>query len=165
MGFKAICGSSLNGAVFSPDRTYRYLLWRVWRRNAPYVMFIGLNPSTATEIDMDPTVTRCRNYAASWGYGSIAMTNLFAYRSTDPALLYQVKDPVGPENDHYLLETATDAGLVVAAWGNHGKLHHRDEAITTMIKWLHHLGLTNQGCPKHPLYLLKDLKPHKWEDL
>ena len=33
-------------AVFSPCRTYRYALSRVWAADKPYALFIGLNPST-----------------------------------------------------------------------------------------------------------------------
>ena len=41
-------------------------------------MIIGLNPSTADENENDPTITRCINFAKSWGYGSVCVTNLFA---------------------------------------------------------------------------------------
>lgn len=47
-------------------------------------MFIGLNPSTADETQDDPTVRRCIRYAQSWGYGALYMTNIFAFRATDP---------------------------------------------------------------------------------
>ena len=36
-------------AVFCKDRIYRYGLWRIWNEKLPKVLFIGLNPSTATE--------------------------------------------------------------------------------------------------------------------
>lgn len=39
------------GALFSPDRKYRYKLWRRWAGMAkPWCLFIGLNPSTANEM-------------------------------------------------------------------------------------------------------------------
>jgi hypothetical protein len=39
-----------NGAVFSPDRVYRYVLTRRWDGgDGTVVNFIGLNPSTADE--------------------------------------------------------------------------------------------------------------------
>jgi hypothetical protein len=37
------------GAIFSPCRTWRYLLWRNWDLSLPACAFIGLNPSTADE--------------------------------------------------------------------------------------------------------------------
>ena len=39
------------GAEFSPCKKYRYKLWRIWDDTLPLVMFIGLNPSTADEIN------------------------------------------------------------------------------------------------------------------
>ena len=56
------------GAKFSKCRKYRYTLWRTWNVKKPKVMFLGLNPSTADEINNDPTVTRCINYSKLWGY-------------------------------------------------------------------------------------------------
>jgi len=38
-------------------------------------MIIGLNPSTADENENDPTITRCINFAKSWGYGGVCVTN------------------------------------------------------------------------------------------
>jgi hypothetical protein len=71
------------GAIFSDCRKYRFALRRNWDESKPYVMFIGLNPSTADEIENDPTINRCISYARSWGYGGLFMANLFAFRATD----------------------------------------------------------------------------------
>ena len=84
-------------AEFSPCRTYRYALWRWWDRSRPYAMFIGLNPSTADEVNNDPTVSRCIGYSRRWGYGGLCMTNIFAYRSTDPARMKAHSAPIGGE--------------------------------------------------------------------
>lgn len=43
-------------AVFSEWRKYRYSLKRIWDDQKPYVLFIGLNPSTADE-ESDDDVT------------------------------------------------------------------------------------------------------------
>jgi hypothetical protein len=53
--------SGMSGAEFSPCGDYRYSLWRMWseEENAPRVMFIGLNPSTADATRNDPTIRRC----------------------------------------------------------------------------------------------------------
>ena len=64
-------------AYFSKDRIYRYALWRIWNHNLPKVVFIGLNPSTADEIEDDPTIRRCMSYADNWGYGGYIMGNIF----------------------------------------------------------------------------------------
>lgn len=148
-------------ALFSPNRTYRYTLWRHWGGlwATGYAMFIGLNPSTATETEDDPTVRRCIGYARDWGFAGLCMTNIFAFRATDPAVMKAHPEPIGPENDRYLAEMAREADIVVAAWGTEGSHLDRGEAVKRMIPDLHYLGLTKDGHPKHPLYLRKDLKP------
>ena len=96
--------------IFSPCRRYRYTLWRAWDMfNPGYVMFIGLNPSTADEVQDDPTIRRCIGYAKEWGYGAFCMTNIFAFRATDPRVMKAQADPVGPENDKWLTECAKGA--------------------------------------------------------
>ena len=64
-------------ATFSSCRTYRYSLSRIWDKKKKYVLFVGLNPSTADEEVDDPTIRRCINYAKNWGYGGFLMVNLF----------------------------------------------------------------------------------------
>src|SRR5271165_6802401 len=61
-----------------------------------------LNPSKADEATDDPTIRRCIGFARSWGFGSLAVGNLFAYRATYPDELCASPDPVGSENDYWL---------------------------------------------------------------
>ena len=148
-----------NGALFSSDRKHRYTLWRVWDKDKPFVAFVGLNPSTADETKNDPTVTRCINYAYDWGYGGLVMLNIFAFRSTNPKNRYSCKDPIGPENSFYIKKFSEEAGLTVAAWGNHGNFLSRGTEVLSLLTKPHCLKLTKSACPSHPLYLKKDLKP------
>ena len=60
-----------------------------------------LNPSIADEQQLDPTLRCTRAFSAAWGYNGFIMTNLFGLVSTDPAGLYAVADPIGPENDRH----------------------------------------------------------------
>ena len=143
-------------AVFSPCRTYRYSLGRIWNRKLPTVMFVGLNPSTADEQEDDPTVRRCIGFAQKWNSGGLILVNLFAYRSTDPLGLLEADDPVGPENDKRILAGANDAERVVVAWGTKGGLLGRDQYVLSLFPGAHCLGVTKDGYPKHPLYLASD---------
>ena len=52
-----------------------------------------LNPSRADGSVNDPTITRCINFAKSWGYGRLEVVNLFAYRTPKPSLLKQAVKP------------------------------------------------------------------------
>lgn len=153
------------GATFSPCRTYRYSLWRHWgglAGGAGYAMFVGLNPSTADETADDPTIRRCVTFAKRWGYAALCMTNLFAYRATQPKKMLSAADPVGPENDAVLINLAADAGVIVAAWGTHGVHLGRGARVQVMLPALHVLRLTREGFPGHPLYLPGTLTPVPW---
>lgn len=147
--------------IFSPCRSYRYVLWREWDMTNPaYAMFVGLNPSTANEVEDDPTIRRCVDYARRWNYGALCMANLFAFQATEPAVMKAHLQPVGVDNDRWLADLATDAGVVVAAWGVDGAHLARDKAVELLLgEKLSYLKLTKDGRPGHPLYLKKTLKP------
>ena len=149
-----------NGAVFSPDRTYRYTLWRVWGEG-PFMHFILLNPSTANENNNDPTVERCERRARRWGFGGMNLTNIFAYRSTSPWTLYKIKDPVGPENDKYILQAVKVSNRTICGWGGHGKHLDRHNKVKELVKAsvVYALRINKSGIPSHPLYLNYNLEP------
>jgi hypothetical protein len=153
-------------ATFSADRVHRYLLTRTWDASLPSVNFLMLNPSTADAFQLDPTNRRCVGFAQAWGYGSMVTTNIFAFRSTDPAGLRTAADAIGPENDDAILSAATSADLVIAAWGTHGELQGRGTAVREMLVGagiaLHALRLTKAGHPGHPLYVAGDTLPTSW---
>lgn len=165
-------GSNRNGrqsvAVYSDCECYRYSLTRSWNAAQPKLLFIMLNPSTATEQRNDPTVARCESRALDLGYGSFRVVNLFALRATDPSELKRHPAPVGPDNDAILRQSVTrwKPDLILCAWGTHGIHLDRDKATLSLLMkcgadlWT--LGLTQGGQPRHPLYLPKDLAPQSW---
>lgn len=145
-------------ARFSACGCYRYTLWRVWDASRPSIAFVGLNPSTADAEQDDPTVRRCIGYARRWKYGGMVMLNVFALRSTDPRGLLAVDDPIGPENDAWMLRSLRRVELAVACWGNHGELLGRGDQVARALGPFKCLGLTKVGHPRHPLYLKGSLK-------
>ena len=146
--------------ILSPDRVYRYALWRVIDPQNPlYTLFIGLNPSTADETLDDPTIRRCQRFAQEWGSGALCMVNLFAFRATDPETMKRATDPIGPENDAYLFRLIKGASEVIAAWGNHGTFKGRDREVNERFGPFRCLGINGNGTPKHPLYLKATTKP------
>ena len=167
MNTESLFKNTFSDALFSKDRIYRYALWRTWNRKLPKVLFIGLNPSTADEINNDPTIRRCINYAIDWGFGGYIMGNIFAFRSTDPQIIKNVQEPIGDQNDKWLIKLHKEASLTIAAWGNHGQFMDRGKEVTKLIKNLKCLRVTKLGYPSHPLYLPKNLKPieYKTENL
>ena len=148
-----------NTAKLSRCRQYRYALWRTWDDSKPYVMFIGLNPSTADETVDDPTLIRCMNFTKSWGYGGVCMANLFAYRATDPADMKAAENPIGSQNNKWLKALAEDAGLIVAAWGNDGSYLGRSEQVKKRLPDMQCLKMNKSGEPAHPLYQRADVVP------
>jgi hypothetical protein len=144
-------------AVFSPCRTYRYRLVRRWAEG-PTLNVIGLNPSTADETVDDPTIRRCIGFAKAWGYGALVMTNLCAFRATDPKDLWRASEPAGPDNDAWLQKEAEQSRLVLAAWG--ANIMAKDAGRHAVLYPLRNielrcLGTTQDGSPRHPLYVPK----------
>jgi len=154
------------GARFSECRRWRTLLWRRWDAKRPVANFLMLNPSTADETVLDPTCARARGYAERWGYGALLVTNLFAWRATDPLAMRAAEDPVGAGNDAAIVRAARAAKLVICAWGNHGAHLDRSSQVRRFLRdagvALHVLRLNGNGEPAHPLYLPSALRPRRW---
>lgn len=156
------------GARFSACRRWRTLLWRRWDSARPVANFLMLNPSTADEQRLDPSCTRARIYAQKWGFGGLIVTNLFAWRATDPAEMKSAHRPVGNGNDAAILSAAREAKLIVCAWGNHGAHLGRSGQVISLLREagidLHFLKMNACGEPAHPLYLRGSLRPRPWKD-
>jgi hypothetical protein len=161
-------------AAISDCGKFRYALSREWNTDKPLLVFIMLNPSTADALLDDPTIRKCIGFAERNGFGAAEVYNLFAYRATDPKDLKRAGYPVGPENDPLLFDMLRqlqhDSSFkVVCAWGANArdqqigiramdvtrKLHARG------IK-LHHLRLTADGIPCHPLMLPYSCGINEW---
>lgn len=158
----------INPCTFSADRAFRYLLTHEWAallQPTRPVLWIGLNPSTADENDLDPTLRRIRAFSEAMGCNAFVMANLFAFRATDPAVMMQAEDPVGPDNDLLVLEAAVKAERIVACWGTHGDHRGRERTVRELLGhfdlWC--LGKNNDGSPKHPLYLAATTAPEIWQ--
>lgn len=151
-------------ALLSPDRCHRYTLTRVWDERLPVAAWIGLNPSTADESKLDPTLRRVLRFSSDWGFGSFVMLNLFSFRATDPRVMKARGERANTSyNDEHIVNEASAADLVVCAWGAHGSHRNRSTEVLRMLDRAgvqpHYLELTGAGQPKHPLYLSSELRP------
>ena len=159
-------GDAESVAVYSACEAYRYELTRVWDAAGRKALFVMLNPSTATEVQNDPTVERCERRARALGFGAFRVTNIFAWRATDPKVMRGQADPTGPENDAAIAAGAQWADQVICAWGSHGAHLSRGAAVEQLLRAtglpLWHLGLTQAGAPKHPLYISYARQPERW---
>ena len=152
----------LPAAYISADGLYRYDLLRQWGTDEDgQVCWVMLNPSTADATLDDPTIRRCVGFSMAWGFGSLIVVNLFAWRSTDPKALLSAPDPIGPENDACIERAVRNADLTVCAWGTKGGLLNRAAKVTQALSGhdLHALDITKDGHPKHPLYVRGDTEP------
>lgn len=153
-------------AVYSTCERYRYSLTRIWNTDGPRLAFVMLNPSTATEMQNDPTIQRCEQRARTLGFGGFCAVNIFALRATDPRVMRAADAPEGPGNPQALMQAAIWADMLIAAWGVHGA--HKDQGPVCEARLraaghtLHHLGLTKDGHPRHPLYLPYRAQPAIW---
>jgi hypothetical protein len=162
--------TTTDGALLSEDGVYRYWLRRQLGQDpaAPALVFVMLNPSTADATTDDPTIRRCKAFAARDGWGALEVVNLYALRSTDPAALRRAADPVGPNNDRHILVACLRAVAVVAAWGAPPTLAAWDRAarVTGMLEReglrLVSLGVTGSGAPRHPLRLAATTPFRPW---
>jgi len=155
-------------AVLSDNRQYRYRLTREFGHLGDSCCFIMLNPSTADETQDDPTIRRCKGFAARFGRGTLEVVNLFAWRATNPRDLIDSCeagiDIIGPENDRHIVEAVNAATLVICAWGNHGTYGGRNKAVLDLIRAQ---GVVPKALrinakslqPAHPLYLPGGLTP------
>lgn len=155
--------SEMWSAEFSKCDLYRYTLSRIWNPKLLVLVFILLNPSTATHELNDPTITRCIERAQRMGYGGVSVLNLFAWRATDPNDMKAAGEPIGMYNDQVILEVASGAGMVICGWGKHGAHKQRDAHVLAMLRergieaWA--LAFNKDGSPRHPLYVGYDVEP------
>lgn len=160
-------------AYFSDCGRYRYQLFRRYRPvSERFINFLMLNPSTADAEWNDNTVAKCERIALAHGYTDMVITNLFAYRATDPSDMMQAHsregvDVIGPENDLTICITASLCEVVVCAWGNHGGYAGRSTQVRELLHGhtykLRHLALNQSLEPKHPLYVRDDALLNRWD--
>jgi hypothetical protein len=147
------------------ENNHRYTLRRSWIGNGGVVNFIMLNPSTADDQFDDATIRRCVGFAKRWGFCGIVVTNLFAYRATQPkdlkALLMTERGfrlGIGERSAEHLDREARMAHIVVCAWGDNVEsmpeyIGRRDRDVMGMLNYrdLYCIRLSARGNPVHPV--------------
>lgn len=180
-----------SSASFDDRRIYRYSLVRRWD-SGPTCLWIMLNPSTADETKLDPTLRRVLGFTQSWDpesingitlyppykrFGAFEVCNLYAFRSTDPEALWARTlfdpvsgshvpfDPIGPDNDEAIQIAAKRAQLVIVGWGTNAR-PERERKVAQLLADVgvqpYALGLAKKGQPVHPLYMPASKKPVPW---
>lgn len=157
-------------AEFSGDGRHRILMRRWLGEAFPkrYLLFIGMNPSTADATVNDPTCAREWTFARREGFDAMIKANVGDYRATHPKMLLEPGVVASsPANLPAIRAAAAGADKVVLC---HGKLNKalvpagaalveamREDGIDL---WC--FGVNGDGSPKHPLYLRADTPLVRW---
>lgn len=153
-------------AIYSSCERYKYQLTRTWYRGMPKILFVLLNPSTASRDENDQTVAVCEDRSRRLGYGAMRICNLFAWIATEPEDMMEAKFPVGPENDGFIAASCQWANEIVAGWGDYGAYMRRHERVKVLLgesgKRIKVLGFTEAGHPRHPLYVRPEQALQLW---
>ena len=145
--------------------TWRYSLTRQWLTGTGKQLLLMLNPSDADAFKNDLTTTIMVGLTQRDGFNRYEAANLFALVDKNPEALYHHPDPIGPENDYYILKAVEDADRIIVAWGNNGHLHDRANEVLKLLdrRPLWCFGQTLSGQPRFPRALPRDitLRPYK----
>lgn len=155
-------------AIFAgTNGQYRPLLRR-WIGDifpAKYAAFVGMNPSTASGVVNDSTITREFSFSRQWGYAGFVKVNVSDYRATYPKdlLALGANELRSSEYWQHVDPVLRNADLVVACWGSVNKalqplaVQMRERLLALdKVRPVMCFGLNRDGNPKHPLYLRTD---------
>ena len=145
---------------------YRYLLGR---RGRNPLLCIGVNPSTADPMRLDPTLQSVERIASRGSFDGYMMLNLYAQRATVPTDLDKVCNPRLHEENlaafRHALSLCEGVPTVWAAWGTliekrpylYGCLRDMVAVGETYgVRWVTAGKRSKAGHPHHPLYLRAD---------
>jgi hypothetical protein len=159
---------TVGGATYAYGRRYRTVLLRSWNNHLPrndYVLWIGMNPSTAEAAVDDRTIRKELYFTKKMGFRSYVKCNVMDYRSTDPRILLDVETPCSDQNLPAIIQHATNATVIVVCWGSLPKPLRRyaDEVVQSLSSYqLYCMGKTKDGSPRHPLYLSNTTEKQPW---
>lgn len=141
-------------AIFSKDRSQRFALTRVWDTEKPMVACIGLNPSTANEVNDDPTIRYLLKVLPLHGYGGLTMLNLFSLVSSDPSRLLT---EYSNQRANEIVRGETIAGCkdVVFCWVNFKEAGLYSIKVISKFENALCFGITKAGNPMHPMSFVR----------
>jgi hypothetical protein len=157
----------MSDIIYIPNeyKPYRFVLGELSSRP---LFCLGINPSTATPIKLDPTVASVKNRAMLLGYDSYIMLNVYPQRATNPNDLHKnLNRKLHIENlstIEKLLKSSHPSPHIWLAFGNLiEKRAYLKPCLLDIIHavkqlnphWLKCGDITKAGHPHHPLYLNK----------
>ena len=160
-------------AKLSSCKRYRYFLSREWDPQLPYLLFIGLNPSTADAEKNDRTTHKLIELVKSWKrYGGLIIVNLYAFIDTKQNEIWSlpsIEEMIGTKNREVIEDIINrdDIGMIIVGWGNNAVNWRGSKVVPDIYfqqiqdiydfvlrkadKELYCLGYNQGGMPAHPL--------------
>lgn len=147
----------------SIDGDCRYRLWRNWDGRLPIAAWLMCNPSTADEMDNDPTIRRIIGFTRDHGCGGLIVVNVWPFRTPYPERLWEhlgrsgYADQIRKFNLDAIIEAGVDAKLRFVAFGCEPARRYPEEvqvavaALESPPGRVMALGINDQGWPLHPL--------------
>lgn len=142
----------------SHKNNYRYSLGDKGKNT---LFVFGVNPSTATNEILDPTIKSVKTFSDILKFDSFVMLNLYPLRATDPKELPVKHDEKQHQKNLYYIEKYMVINPTIwCAWGN--LIESRDYLKVCLYnikkslsrykpKWIKYGNLTTRGHPRHPV--------------
>ncbi len=149
--------------VESDKNTNRYILGE---NGSKLIACLGLNPSTATPENLDPTLKKVKNISTFNGFDGWVMYNLYPQRATEPNDMdKEMNLALLNKNINYIVESIKNLKIetIWLAYGdNISKRKYLYFSLHKLVSRLENEGLkvnwkiieepTKKGHPRHPLY-------------
>jgi len=152
----------LNKCRYSIDNQYRYKLHDIWEHKKGLCMFIGAFPGSSFEAKDDRHTALYKKFAKELDYGGVIVSSLYAHVKASFKTVDSIDDPIGPDNDKWLLESANQARMILAVWGGNSDFKGQDQHVLKLLRTnnfvVHCLGVTDNK-PKHILQVQKNAVP------
>lgn len=125
-------------AVFSDDKSYRYLMSKVWDKNKPIATVISISPSTFCNVSCDTTTQLIQNNLQVLGYGGMELVNLIFKINVEAKKLKSIDTAIGELTDKFIIESAERTDITILAWGKLASVNKafadRENAVIEILK-------------------------------
>jgi hypothetical protein len=148
----------------SNDNKMRYILGT---KGTKTLLCFGVNPSTATPNELDPTMHNVEFFAKTNGYDSYIMLNLYPVRATNPNDMGKELNKAAMQHNLEVIEKliSTSRFDIWAAWGTLiTKQAYLKDCLQKIVmiakkydcRWFTIGEQSKNGHPHHPLYLKRN---------